>query len=66
MPARGPWDDIHDELHERIGANAERADDASCIECERPIGETGRWYSDGTGSPVPYCASCAAVEFPVL
>ena len=33
--------------------NAERADDATCTECERPMGETGRWYSDGTGELVP-------------
>jgi hypothetical protein len=30
------------------------------------LGESGRWYSDGSGSLVPYCKTCAEVEFPVL
>ena len=41
-------------------------DDAPCTDCERPIGETGRWYPDDTGGVHPYCVSCAQVEFPVL
>jgi len=35
----------------------------TCTECDRPIGDDGRGYSDGTGELVPYCAACAAQEF---
>jgi hypothetical protein len=34
-----------------------------CFECGRPIGENGRWYSDGVGELVPYCAECAEREY---
>jgi hypothetical protein len=37
--------------------------DVSCSECSRPIGEEGRWYSDGVGELHPYCPGCAAREF---
>jgi hypothetical protein len=37
--------------------------DVSCSECGRPIGEDGRWYSDGVGELYPHRAGCAAREF---
>jgi hypothetical protein len=36
--------------------------EAECVECGRPIGDGGRWYSDGAGLLVPYCAGCAEGE----
>ncbi len=35
----------------------------ACVECGRPIGDDGRWYSDDTGELVPYCPECAEREF---
>ncbi len=29
----------------------------------QPIGDDGRWHSDGAGELVPYCAGCAEREF---
>jgi hypothetical protein len=37
--------------------------DVSCAECGRPIGEDGRWWSDGVGELHPYCATCSEREF---
>ncbi len=51
QPTSGPFDSLHD---------------APCTECERPIGETGRWYPDGTSGLLPYCKPCAEIEFPVI
>jgi hypothetical protein len=33
-----------------------------CVKCGEPSGKDGRWYSDGTGELVPYCAECAEQE----
>jgi hypothetical protein len=37
--------------------------EAECVECGRPMGDDGRWYSDGTGELLPYCAGCDEREF---
>ena len=66
MLARGPWDEMHDHLRALIDESSRRDESQPCTECERPIGKTGRWHSDGTGTLVPYCKSCAEIEFPVL
>jgi len=44
---------MHDQLRTLIYANSRRDEAQRCTECERPIGETGRWYSDGVGELVP-------------
>jgi hypothetical protein len=71
MQRRYPWDDLDDGLRERLdrGAAEGRAGDdrlTACNECGRPIGPKGGWYADESGVLLPYCASCAEVEFPVL
>jgi hypothetical protein len=45
---------------ELVGASR---DATACIECGQPIGDDSRWYSNGTGELVPYCAGCAKREF---
>ena len=62
---------MHDELRAQISYalfEAPRGDvgeGSECVDCGLAIGKMGRWYSDGVGELVPYCASCAAVEFPM-
>lgn len=41
----------------------EPSDEPACVECGRPIAGDGRFYSDGVGELVPYCAECAEREF---
>jgi hypothetical protein len=53
--------DEHDLLRARELVVAEQPD-AACAGCGRPTGAGGRWYSDGTGGLVPYCAGCAERE----
>ncbi len=71
MPARDPWEELLGRLQSltadgsnRVTAAGER--DTPCTECARPIGYSDRWYSDGVGGLVPYCKSCAEIEFPAL
>ena len=72
MPAREPWEQMHDVLAAQITharAEAPRVDpagDTGCTECGLPIGDKARWYSNGTGALSPYCKACAEIEFPVL
>jgi hypothetical protein len=73
MPPDDPWD----ELRERVSAEIERsrttgtyrADPGSphCHECERPIGDSGRWYRDSvSGQLLAYCKACSETHLPVL
>jgi hypothetical protein len=53
-----PWYTTKRKRAERHEAVIDR-----CVECTRPIGTWGCWYSDGAGELVPYCADCAEREF---
>jgi hypothetical protein len=72
MSTAFPWDEIDTEApaltdhgpRARSRSAAEPGRD-TCVECGRAIGETGRWYEDGVGCLVPYCATCAELEFPI-
>ena len=72
MGARVPWHETQNELLVRVIDRQRRIEvlrselEATCAECGRPIGFDGRWYSDGGGELVPYCASCAQTELPVI
>jgi hypothetical protein len=71
MPAQDPWEELLGRLQSLTADGSHRvtsADerDTPCTECARPIGYSGRWFSDGGGGLVPYCKSCAEIEFPLL
>ena len=66
-----PWEELYEALRNARGQATELdqvpdADEYPCAQCKRLIGSSGRWYSDGAGSLVPYCKTCAEIEFPVL
>ena len=54
------------EWSQRIAPHrAELEGRAVCVDCGRPIGDDGRFHSDGLGEPLPYCRLCAEDAFPV-
>jgi hypothetical protein len=74
VSAQAPWDALLRELQELTESGSRRIAEhraelegrTGCVECGQPLGTSGRWYADGFGGLIPYCATCAEIERPVL